>query len=42
MLCAAVFLYEVCVAAADTTGARASTGEACGIAAQLGRWGGGD
>ena len=41
MLCTAVFLYEVCLGITDTTGARAGTGEACDIAAQLRRWGGG-
>ena len=41
MLFFAVFLYEVCLSVTDTTGARASTGEACDIAAQLRRWGGG-
>ena len=42
MLCTAVFLYEVCLGVTDTTGARADTGEACDIAAQLRQWGGGD
>ena len=42
MLCTAVFLYEVCLGVTDTTGARAGTGEACDIAAQSRRWGGGD